>query len=200
MSEPIAITDALIQVRPGSLQRTEMGSLADAETRRLVGMPLSVSKEELAAIDAIVGSPHTAYNTRSDFIRHAIWELVTAWVHSGFPSQYAYDIVSHLGAMRSAAHRQRIRQEFEDVVSVYEVSLSDGVEAGNWSLVTGALEDLQGYVDRTPDPYWAEHLRRVISRNPNVQRAINSLYEASRAEPSLKSVAEVWQHWLESLA
>src|SRR3990167_7455757 len=93
--------DALIQVQPGSLHRSEMGQLATAEARRLVPMAFSITKEELAAVDAIVGSPHTAYNVRADFIRHAIWELVSAWVQSGFPSQYAYDISAHLGAMRS---------------------------------------------------------------------------------------------------
>ena len=101
--------------------------------------------------------------------------------------------------MRTAAYQLRRRQEFEEILSIYEVSLGAGTESGNWDLVTDTLSTLQGYVDRTPDRYWQEHLRKAIARSPSTQAAVNGLYEASRTESKLRKEARHWNRWLESL-
>lgn len=196
---PAALSDSLVQPDEAAPSRAPIGVLADAEARRLVTTSFTLTREESSAIDAVVGSPHTAYESRGDFIRHATWELLNAWVKNGFPSVYAADIVAHIRAMRNAAFILRTRQEFEDAIQPYEVSLSAGVESGDWGLVLDTLHTLQGYVDTTPDRYWREHLRRVIARNTAVQRCIGSLYEAARELPKMKEQSRTWQRWLESL-
>ena len=182
-----------------AIRRAQEGILADAEARQLVTTTFSLSKMESASIDLVVGSPHTDYNCRGDFIRHAIVELLRRWAESGFPDQYVDDMIAHIRTMRNAAHRQRVRHEFAEALTSYEQSLTAGAETGDWQLVLGTLRTLQGFVDRTPDAYWREHLRRVVSQNPAVQHAISALYEASRVEDKLVEDAEAWERWLENL-
>lgn len=196
---PAALPDVLVQPDRDAISRPEAGVLADREARSLITTSFTLTREESAAIDAVTGSPHTAYESRGDFIRHAVWELLNAWAQSGFPSNYVSDIVAHVRAMRAAAFRLRIRQEFEEILQTYEVSLSAGVEAGDWGLVLDTLTTIQGFVDRTTDNFWREHLRRTVARSPVAQRAIGALYEAARTKTKLMADARYWQEWLESL-
>lgn len=196
---PAALPDTLVQPDSDATSRPESGVLADREARSLITTSFTLTREESAAMDAVTGSPHTAYESRGDFIRHAVWELLNAFAKSGFPDQYVHDIVAHTRSMRASAFRLRIRQEFEEILQTYEVSLAAGVETGDWGLVLDTLTTLQGFVDRTPDRYWREHLRRVVARNPTAQRAIGGLYEAARTDKKLEAEAKQWQMWLESL-
>lgn len=186
-------------LQPKAPERSSTGILADAEARRLTTTSFSLPKEQSAAIDVVVGHPDTAYTHRGDFIRHAVLELLWAWVQAGFPSEFVKDETEHIRAMRTAAYQLRRRQDFAEILTIYEVSLAEGSETGDWGLVTDTLGILQGYIDRTRDRHWQEHLRKAIARSPSTQAAVNGLYEASRDESKLRKEARHWNRWLESL-
>jgi len=192
--------DAMVGPGAEAVTRVAVGLLADAEAKRLVTTSFNLTKEESASIDVVVGHPKTAYEHRGDFLRHAVIELLDAWQQAGFPSEFVKDSVAHIKAMRNAAYRLQLRQEFSSVLSTYEISLSAGVETGDWLLVKDTLSTLQGFVDRTPDKFWREHMRKAIAKNASVQFAINSMYEAGRQDGELNKEAAHWQHWLESLS
>lgn len=190
---------ALVRLDPGAISRQVTGVLMEAEARRLVTTSFNLTKEESSAIDTVVGHPQTIYDHRGDFLRHAVVELLNAWVQSGFPSEYVDDLVSHLRDMRSAAYRLRLRQEFQEVLDVYEVTLEQTLTSGDIAGVLEVLRTLRGYVDRTPSVFWKEHLQKTLARSRNVQHAIGALYEAARDDKKLEKEAETWNHWLENL-
>ena len=190
---------ALVRLDPDAIARQATGILVEAEARRLVTTSFNLTKEESAAIDSVVSNPETIYEHRGDFLRHAVVELLNAWVRSGFPSDYVDDLVNHLRDMRSAAYRLRLRQNFQEVLDVYEVTLEQTLTSGDIAGVVEVLTVLRGYVDRTPSVFWKEHLQKTLARSRNVQHAIGALYEAARGDKRLAKEAETWNHWLESL-
>lgn len=189
---------ALVHVDQSAVAWSPTGLLTDAEARRLTTTSFTLTREVSAAIDVIVGHPDTAYFHRGDFIRHACIELLNAWEQSGMPGGPLKDLIEHLRALRMSAYQLKLRQEFSEIFSVFEVSLGAGAEAGDWELVTDTLDTLQGYIERTPGRYWQEHLRQTIAKSPTTRAAVNGLYEASR-RGKLRKEAEHWQRWLESL-
>jgi len=190
---------ALVPLLPKAIERAWVGVPAAADAKALVTQTYSLSKEELSAIDHITGSGLTNYISHSDFVRHAVWELLRAYEEAGFPDDFLPDVTYHIHAMRDQARRLKIRQDFQDILLTYEASLSDGVETGDYDLIESALHDLEGYVDRTPDAHWQQYLRRVILRSAVVRMGVDALYEVSRAERQYAKAAGKWQVWLEGL-
>lgn len=183
-----------------STTRQYTGTLADADARSLITRTYSTTKEEAAAVDRVVGSPQTLYMSHGDFVRHAVWEMLMAFEDSGFPDDYIPDVVMHLRDMREAAHRLRLRQQFSDVLMVYETSLTDGLETGDFDLVQATFETLEGYLTRTPDEHWRHYLQRTILRSGVIKAAVDALFEVGRLEAQYADKAEKWLLWLEGLA
>jgi hypothetical protein len=171
----------------------------EAEAKRLVTTSFNLTKEESAAIDVVVGNPQTVYEHRGDFLRHAVVELLNAWLRAGFPSDYVDDLVSHIRDMRAAAYRLKLRQDFQEVLDVYEVTLEQTLISGDIPAILEVLKTLRGYVDRTPSVYWKEHLQKTLSHSRNVQHAIHVLYEAARTDQRIAEEARTWENWLENL-
>ena len=179
-----------------------LGELTDHEVRQTVTTSLSVPRDVLLAVDRIVSDPRAGYATRSEFIRHGVHALLIAWLDAGYPDQQVYDVTMHARAMREAAMRIRVRADFEEAITAYEVQLNDGAELGDWGLVRRTLETLQGYIEGSPDPYWKEQLRRTVARNGAVKRAASAMWEAfddrGKRDPERKEAVR-WQSWVESL-
>lgn len=199
-SSLVVTPSALLPRNPGALDHQYQGNLSEKEARRLLTTTVRLDADVLTIIDEIVGNPSTEYQSRGDFIRHALMMLLNDWMEAGFPRDYISDIVNRVREEKVNAHRLKMRQEFVDILAVYEQSLAGGSEVGDWNLVLETLARLQGYVDRTDDTYWREHVRKVIAQSTVVQHTINSLYEASRERLDLKDAGELWQRWLESLS
>ncbi len=198
-SDLLPVPSALLPRSSGALQHQYQGNLSEKEARRLLTTTVRLDADILTIIDEIVGNPSTEYQSRGDFIRHALMMLLNDWMEAGFPRDYISDIVNRVREEKMNAHRLKMRQEFVDILAVYEQSLSGGSEVGDWTLVLATLGKLQGYVDRTDDLYWREHVRKIIAQSTVVQHTIGSLYEASRERKDLQEQAEYWQRWLESL-
>jgi Arc/MetJ-type ribon-helix-helix transcriptional regulator len=196
----LLLPTALLPRSPGALQHQYQGTLSEREARRLLTTTIRVDADVLTIVDEIVGNPATEYQSRGDFVRHAIMMLLNDWMEAGFPREYISDVINRVRAEKMNASRLRMRQEFSDILAVYEQSLSGGSEVGDWNLVLETLGRLQGYVDRTDETYWREHLRKTIAQSTVVQHTISSLYEASRERKDLKEPGEYWQRWLESLS
>jgi Arc/MetJ-type ribon-helix-helix transcriptional regulator len=179
-----------------------LGELSPSEVKDLTSTSLSIPRQILIATDHVVGDPRTPYKNRSEFVRHAVHALLMAWVDAGWPDKHVYDIVSHAAAMREGAERLRVRADFDEAVTAYEVQLHDGAEYGDWGLITRTLASLKGFIERSPDPFWKEHLMRVTAKNPAVKRAIATMYDGVqvfRRRDKRRKEAEAWQKWLESL-
>ena len=186
---------------PGStVPRQYMGTLSDRDAKSLITRSFNTTKEEASAVDMVVGSPLTMYVSHGDFVRHAVWELLRAYEQMGFPNDYLPDITAHLKNMRESANRLRLRQEFSDILTVYETSLTDGLETGDYDLIDATFDTLEGYVTRTPDPHWKHFLRRTILRSGVVKAAVDALYEVARDEVRYQRASERWQVWMEGLA
>jgi Arc/MetJ-type ribon-helix-helix transcriptional regulator len=196
----LLLPTALLPRSAGALQHQYQGTLSEREARRLLTTTIRVDADVLTIVDEIVGNPATEYQSRGDFVRHAIMMLLNDWMEAGFPREYISDVINRVRAEKMNASRLRMRQEFSDILAVYEQSLSGGSEVGDWNLVLETLGRLQGYVDRTDETYWREHLRKTIAQSTVVQHTISSLYEASRERKDLKEPGEYWQRWLESLS
>ena len=196
--EPIPI-DLLGRIQTEAMKRQYLGALADREARSLITRSYNTTKEEAAAVDRVVGAPQTLYTSAGDFVRHAVFELLMAYEEAGFPDTYVRDVAAHIRAMRETAERLRLRQDFAEVLSVYETSLLDGVDVGDWDLVQDTLETLEGYVERTPDQYWRAHLKRTTLKSVIVKGAIDALYEYARNDEQYANRAARWQAWLEGL-
>jgi Arc/MetJ-type ribon-helix-helix transcriptional regulator len=196
----LLLPTAMLPRNPGALRQQYQGNLSEKEARRLLTTTVRLDADILTIIDEIVGNPSTEYQSRGDFIRHALMMLLNDWMEAGFPREYISDVLNRVREEKVNAHRLKMRQEFVDILAVYEQSLSGGSEVGDWSLVLETLARLQGYVDRTDETYWREHIRKVIAQSAVVQHTISSLYEASRERKDLKEPGEYWQRWLESLS
>lgn len=196
----LLLPTALLPRSPGALQHQYQGNLSEREARRLLTTTVRLDADILTIIDEIVGNPATEYQSRGDFIRHALMMLLNDWMEAGFPRDYISDVLNRVREEKVNASRLKMRQEFVDILAVYEQSLSGGSEVGDWNLVLETLARLQGYVDRTDETYWREHLRKTIAQSTVVQHTISSLYEASRERKDLKEPGEYWQRWLESLS
>lgn len=195
----LPIPSALLPVPSGSLTRQYQGNINEREARRLQSTTVRVDADVLTVIDEIVGSPQTEYNTRGEFIRHALMELINVWMEQGFPHAYASDMLTRIHEEKTNANQLKMRQDFSDVLSVYELSLTGGASVGDWKLVLNTLTRLEGYVTRTDEPYWKEHLRKTIAASKVVQHTISQLFEAAQDLPDLQVDADYWQQWLESL-
>jgi len=195
----LPIPSALLPSPSGALVRQYQGSINEREARRLLATTVRLDADVLAVIDEMVGSPHTEYQTRGDFIRHALMELLNVWLEQGFPQAYSSDILTRIHEEKVNASRLRMRQDFTDILNVYEQSLSAGGTVGDWQLVLNTLTLLEGYVIRTEEPYWREHLRKTIAQSKVVQHTISQLYEVARDLPALKKDGDYWYQWLESL-
>lgn len=187
------------QLQRGAITHQYMGTLADADAKSLVTRTYNTTKEEAAAVDRIVGSPLTLYSSNSDFVRHAIYELIMAYEEAGFPDQFVSDITAHLKSMRESAQRLRLRQSFQDVLIVYENALSEGMETGDFDLVVATLTTLEGYLDRTPEKHWRVYLQHTILKSSMVKTAIDNLYEHGRIETRYMGPARKWLTWLDGL-
>ena len=194
---------------PSPLQRQYVGTLADGDAKSLISRSYNTTKEEAAAVDRIVGSPFTLYISSGDFMRHAAWELLMAYEEAGFPDDYLPDMVTHIKYMREEAQRLRLRQEFNDILLVYETSLRDGIDNGDYDFILSTLEVLEGYLTRTPDEHWKHYLKRVVLRSGVIKQAIDAFYDWSNSdETPLKKAerhkyqvaSEKWLLWLEGLA
>jgi len=204
--ERLPVPSALLPPPTGALTRQYQGQITEREARRLLTTTIRLDADVLTIIDEIVGSPQTEYQSRGDFIRHALMELLNVWLEHGFPHDYISDVLTRLREEKINANRLKMRQEFTDILNVYEQSLAAGAQIGDWKLVIETLGTLEGYVSRTKEPYWREHLRKTIALSKVVQHAISQLYEAARDLPELEvgderldNLAEFWQKWLESL-
>lgn len=185
-----------------STRRGYMGSLAERESRSLVPINFLVTKEELAAITRLVGSPRTHYKSNSDLGRHAIYELLQAYEDAGLQDSYLSDVMQQARAMREAAEQQRLRQEFAESVGIYETSLTHGMESGDLELIRSVLEMLRSFIERTPDRYWRGYLQRLMLHSVVIQAAVDVAYEGSRDDLDLADIheeAQKWQIWMEGL-
>lgn len=179
-----------------------LGDLSPGEIKDLTTTTLSIPKQILIAVDHVTGDAHTPYKNRSEFIRHAIHGLLMAWVDAGWPDKHVYDIVAHAATMRESAERLKVRADFDGAITAYEIQLNDGTEYGDWKLVIRTLETLKGFIERSPDPFWKEHLMRTVAKNSSVKRAITTMYDGVqiyRRNDKRRKAAETWQKWLESL-
>lgn len=183
-----------------ALERQYLGALAGRESRNLVSRPYNSTKEEAAAVDRIVGSPQTMYVSQGDFVRHAVFELLMLYEREGFVDDYSKDVTAHIKNMRAEAHRLQLRQDFNETLSIYEASLSAGLDMGDWELLHDTLKVLENYVTRTPDDHWKAYLKRTILRSVIVKGTIDALFEHGRDHAEYRGRAEGWQLWLDSLA
>lgn len=184
-------------------ERQYVGILADADAKSLINRSYNTTKEEAAAVDRIVGSPLSLYMSHGDFARHAIWELIQAYEQAGFPDDYLPDMTTHVQHWRQESQRLRLRQEFHDILLVYETSLRDGIEAGDYDYVMSTLDTLEGYIDRTPDEHWRLYIKRVILRSGVIKDTVEAFYEWAfddTGRHSYQVAAERWSLWLEGLA
>lgn len=192
------------RMEQAAIQRQYVGTLSDSDAKALVSRSYNTTKDEAAAVDRVVGSPLTWYISHGDFARHAIWELLQVYEQAGFPDDYIPDVISHVRAMREAAQRLRIRQQFQDVITIYEASLTEGLDTGDFDLVEATLDTLGGYIDRTPDEHWKNYVRRVILRSGIVKAGVEALHAAVEGgTPGTRQyakVAEFWTLWLEGIA
>lgn len=204
--QPPALLPRLImgQLERGALNRQYTGTLSDTDAKALISRSYNTTKDEASAVDRVVQSPLTLYASSGDFVRHAIWELLNAWDQAGFPDEYVPDITAHVKAMRDAAQRVRLRQQFSDILTTYESSLTEGLDTGDFDLIEATLDTLEGYVVRTPDPHWQNYLRKVILRSGVVKATIEALVTAVEGKaPGWQQYArpaEHWALWLEHLA
>jgi hypothetical protein len=202
-SDPNLLPEILMgRLVDGATRRQYIGQLADSDAKSLISRTYNTTKEEASAVDRIVGSPTTLYSSHGDFVRHAIWELIQAYVEDGWPDNYIPDVTAHIKNMRESAQRLRIRQEFNDILIIYEASLSDGLATGDFELVSATFNTLQGYLDRTPDEHWKQYLRRVVLRSSVMKAAIDALYDMAHENgvQEYQVEAEKWLLWLEGLA
>lgn len=202
--QPVILPQLLMgQLERGAMNRQYTGTLSDNDAKALVSRSYNTTKEEANAVDRIVQSPHTLYVSSGDFVRHAVFELLMAWQAAGFPDDYNSDTIAHVRAMRDAADRLRLRQQFADIITTYESSLTEGLDTGDYDFIVSTLDTLQGYVDRTPEEHWRHYVRRVILRSGVVKAAIEALHEAvDGGDPSVQqfaSAAEHWTLWLEGI-
>lgn len=188
------------QLQRGATQRQYTGSLADADAKALVPRTYNTTRMEADAVDRIVGSPLTLYMAHGDFVRHAVFELLMAYEQDGFPDEFIPDVTAHVRAMREEAQRIRLRQQFADVLLVYETSMASALEAGDYDLVTATLVTLEGYIDRTPEEHWRMYLRRAMLRSGVIRAGVDALYEVARSQPRFQGTAGKWLIWLEGLA
>ena len=184
---------------PEVIERQYMGTLADKDAKSLITRSYNTTKEEAAAVDRIIGHPHTLYISHQDFVRHAVWEMLRAYEEMGFPDNYLRDVTAHLRATREEAQRTRLRQEFADTLAIMETSLSTGLDTGDFDYIAATLATLAGYIDRTPEPHWKMYLRRQILKSGVVKAAVDALYEVGHQEPHFKKASERWQIWAEGL-
>lgn len=191
----------LAGLQPDAYDHQYRGLLASKESRNLVTRPYSTTREEAAAVDHIVGSPATLYTSANDFVRHAVFELLMTFDKAGFPDNQNQDITSHIKNLRSEAHRLQLRQDFSEALTIYEASLSSGLEIGDYVMVQDVLTTLEGFLERTPDRYWQSYLKRTILKSVVVKGAIDALFEYVREHPVSSSAgsSEKWQLWLEGL-
>jgi hypothetical protein len=189
-----------------------VGILADADAKSLINRSYNTTKEEAAAVDRIVGSPLTLYTSHTDFARHALWELIKAYEEAGFPDDYLPDMTTHMAHGRQEAQRLRLRQEFQDILLIYETSLRDGMDDGDFDFILSTLDILEGYINRTPDEHWKRYIKRVILRSGVIKDAVHAFYEwaedddssagkvGSKGRHKYQVAAEKWSLWLEGLA
>lgn len=184
---------------PGASKRQYEGSLADRDSKVMITRSYSSTKMEADAVNSVIESGLTSFRSPSDFIRWAVFEGLCAFERDGFPDAYIPDILSHIGRMRKEAEQLRLRQDFAEILLTYETSLNRGLDVGDYDLVHDTLEELEGYIARTPDNFWKNHLKRTILKSVIVKGAIDAFYEAARGEPEMAERAVRWQLWLEGL-
>jgi len=195
----IPIDSIIAGLQRGATDRQYLGSLASKESRNLITRTYSITKEEAAAVDIVVGSPGTLYTSAHEFVRHAVFELLMSYEASGFPDHQVKDTMAHIRTMRAEAQRLQIRQDFSESLTIYEQSLSSGLDAGDYELVHDTLQVIEGYLDRTPDNYWRVQLKRTVLRSVVVKGAIDAFFEFARTHESYTDRARRWQDWLDSL-
>lgn len=186
----------------GATFRAYLGQLADAEARGLITRQFSLTKEEANAVDRVVASHSTLYDSHAEFVRHAVFELLMAYEQAGFPDSYVPDVTAHLRRLRQNAEMLKRRQDFAEALVTYEASLNGALEFGNFDYINDVLADLEGEIARTPDEFWKSHLKRTVLKSVVVKGAIDMLWEYDREHPTEGHGirAERWFAWLEGLA
>jgi len=183
----------------GHLNRA-WGQLTDEQSRNSVNTSLNVYRDILAAIDRIVSDPRCGYETRAQFWRHAAMVLLLMWIEGGYGDTFVSDVVLQAKAMREATRTIEVRHSFSGTIESYETNLSLAIEDDNYDYIVAILDEVNSYVERTDDPYWKHHMRRLVANNPIVARAISALYDQwGEREDERGEKARLWQRFMEGM-
>lgn len=203
-NHPVAMTpEILIGPGEGAVQRTYAGILTDEDSRRLRRKVFNITDAEEMAVDTIVQSPHSSYRSFSEFVRHAVYEMVMAWVSAGFPdNMHAAEAVTTLVKARLHAQRLAIRGDFQDSFNTIEQSLMDWAAVGDWTAIVKELAYLDGLIQDTQglSEKWAWRIESMVVHSQAVRQAVSRLYDAwSVGNDDQRKEADKWTQWIELL-
>lgn len=185
-----------------AVKDTFSGKLTEEEARRLRRRTITLTEEEVMAVDAIVQHPLTDYTFFSEFVRSAVVQLAMAYVASGFPERSVSETVKALQESRRHSARLALRGQFQQNFSQSEVALLDWTTNGDWEAIDKELTYLDGIVKSTHElsSAWAFRMESIIVRSAAVKGAIMAMKEHWTRKKGQRETGARWVEWLEALS
>lgn len=185
-----------------AVKDTFSGKITEEESRRLRRRTITLTEEEVMAVDAIVQHPNTDYQWFAEFVRSATVQLVMAYVASGFPDESVSETVRALQESRRHSARLALRGQFQQNFSQSELALMDWTTNGDWEAIDKELTYLDGIVKSTQtlSSAWAFRMESIIVRSAAVRGAVTAMKEHWNRKQGQRRVARRWVEWLEALS
>ena len=126
-------------------------------------------------ITNIVQDGQTDYVGFDDFCRHAVMELLQAYVKAGWPDVGLGAELAYEKAIRRQSHQAQRRQEVRESLHKYDDELDIAIQHRDWEYINGHLEYLEGCIRDAPTEGMKQVLRREIAHSTGVRRAVEAL-------------------------
>lgn len=185
-----------------AVKDTFSGKLTEEEARRLRRRTITLTEEEVMAVDAIVQHPLTDYTYFSEFVRSAVVQLAMAYVASGFPEESVSETVRALQESRRHSARLALRGQFQQNFSQSETALLDWTTNGDWDAIDRELVYLDGIVKSTQmlSTTWAFRMESIIVKSGAVKGAVTAMKDHWTRKKGQREIARRWVEWLEALS
>ena len=187
-----------------AIGRQYIGLPTDAESRRLVRKFFYITREVEALIDRLVQDPRTDYGQFSDFVRHAVHELLYAYYSElGYPDADIGKELDYEASIRSQSYRASRRADLREMIHRYDDELEEAITNIDWKYISEHLDMLDSWLKEAPTLQMEQAIGGLIFQTPGIKRAIEALEKWSVSEDrqlpkSVKEQAKRWEGWLES--
>lgn len=180
-----------------ALGEQHLGIPADAESGSKVRRSFFLRRELEPIITDIVQDGRTAYESLDDFIQHALYGLLAAYVEGGYPHMALGEELSYIRSIRTQANRARRRTEIRKSFHRFDDELETATRNGDWAYLESHLAWLEEVLRGAPSEGLRQEIRSALAQSLTLNHGVAMLVRSEGLPLEVAERAERWRGALE---